>query len=338
MDIYLFTATFIYAVVNIILKMVFFDIFKNRESLLRIMANLLEKLPESAKNDSAVSKYISDILNGIKSGNVGGITHKIDIIVERFGQIKHERPFEAPEQDIKNIRLINERLKKKETKGAKPESEQGISPIRLAIATIFTSLRVRGRGIIFTIDVAKRLGFDLKSWFKERAKLGMETGVLEIGCGEGHALDDLKRLGGNHVKTYGIDLEPWTKWHARGIDNYIQGDALKVKFPKADFIFSFYALGYIGHPNLMVEKIAEALKSGGKAVLHFNTRWGGYQTLLPGAEKYFDGLRQQGITRTPNTRVKVIWFDPQKVWRGWRDIRGDWVIGGDWFVLIEKAG
>ncbi len=92
--------------------------------------------------------------------------------------------------------------------------------------------------------------------------------VLDIGCGDGGFLADLKKQFDEQVHTIGIDLIA----APRNPDEMITGDALTVKFPKdIDFVFSFRTLHEIGEPEKMVGKIYESLTEGGKAFLSFRT-------------------------------------------------------------------
>jgi ubiquinone/menaquinone biosynthesis C-methylase UbiE len=98
--------------------------------------------------------------------------------------------------------------------------------------------------------------------------------VLEIGVGNGYLLKDVKeRFRQNVIQTIGVDItDEFIQADTRKfIDRMIVGDALRLPFPKADVIISVYTLSYIGHPDYMLKKIAEALKPGGEAFLHLST-------------------------------------------------------------------
>lgn len=92
--------------------------------------------------------------------------------------------------------------------------------------------------------------------------------VMDLGCGNGGFLADLKKKFDESVHTIGADLlapenEP---------DELVLGDALEQPFPKdVDFIFSFRSLHEIGEPEKLIKKIYESLADGGKAFLSFRT-------------------------------------------------------------------
>ena len=92
--------------------------------------------------------------------------------------------------------------------------------------------------------------------------------VLDIGCGNGGFLADLKKIFDEHIHTIGADL--LAPEHAP--DQLVLGDALEAEFPKdLDFVFSFRSLHEIGGPQKMVEKIYASLADGGRAYLSFRT-------------------------------------------------------------------
>lgn len=89
--------------------------------------------------------------------------------------------------------------------------------------------------------------------------------VLDIGCGEGNALKELKKLYREKVYTTGIDLvKPES---IEGIDSFIEGNALEEEFGEQDIVVSFRALHEIGSLEEISEKTAECLKERGIAVL-----------------------------------------------------------------------
>ncbi len=101
-------------------------------------------------------------------------------------------------------------------------------------------------------------------------KLGQKplVRVMDIGCGDGGFLLDIKGIFGERVHTIGIDLLAPEKEP----DEAIVGDCLEVPFPKeADFVFSFRSLHEIGEPEKIVGKVHAALAPGGKAFLSFRT-------------------------------------------------------------------
>ncbi len=92
--------------------------------------------------------------------------------------------------------------------------------------------------------------------------------VMDLGCGNGGFLADLKKTFDEEVHTVGVDLLAAEKMPGK----MIIGDALEAEFPfEADFVFSFRSLHEIGEPEKMAEKIYSCLAEGGKAFLSFRT-------------------------------------------------------------------
>ena len=101
---------------------------------------------------------------------------------------------------------------------------------------------------------------------EEALKKQKTVKILDVGCGEGQALAELKEKFGKQVKVCGIDLLP----AKASLDEMVVGDALKKEWPKGcDLIISFRALHEIGNPEKVLEKAEKALIIGGKAILLF---------------------------------------------------------------------
>ncbi|MFH0714872.1 MAG: class I SAM-dependent methyltransferase [Candidatus Diapherotrites archaeon] len=101
---------------------------------------------------------------------------------------------------------------------------------------------------------------------KARLKTDPLVCIMDIGCGEGNALKELKQKFKDSVHVTGVDLVRPEK--LEGLDEFIRGDALNERLPeKQDIIVSFRALHEIGHVEEMGKKIARCLGEGGVAVL-----------------------------------------------------------------------
>jgi len=88
--------------------------------------------------------------------------------------------------------------------------------------------------------------------------------VLDLGCGNAGALNDLKKLYGARVSVKGIDLEK----PEFNIDEFVQGNFLEAKLPqKNDLVFSFRALHESGEIEKMVSRTEQSLAPLGKALL-----------------------------------------------------------------------
>ncbi len=116
----------------------------------------------------------------------------------------------------------------------------------------------------------KNMGFkeSIVELVNRRLKEKTKVVVLDIGCGNGGFLSDLKDIFKEKVEAVGVDLlAPMKK-----PDKMIIGDALEVDFPKGvDLAFSFRALHEIGSPEKIVSKTYDCLAKNGKAFLSFRT-------------------------------------------------------------------
>jgi SAM-dependent methyltransferase len=91
--------------------------------------------------------------------------------------------------------------------------------------------------------------------------------VLDIGCGTGGALSELKERFTERVETLGVDLLPCQDTR---VDQCIAGDAWTVPFPPdCGVVFSFRALHEIGHSADLVSKVCASLSDNGTALLSF---------------------------------------------------------------------
>ncbi len=95
--------------------------------------------------------------------------------------------------------------------------------------------------------------------------------ILDVGCGNGNALAELKQLFGEKVYTLGIDLiPPDTK---ENVDEFLEGDIHEVPIPhECDLILSFRALHEMGNLSKLIPKLARSLAHGGRAYLWIRMR------------------------------------------------------------------
>lgn len=95
--------------------------------------------------------------------------------------------------------------------------------------------------------------------------------ILDIGCGNGQAMHELKQHVGSLVHTMGIDLLPLAD--PTMIDEFTQGDVLQVPFPTdCHLIVSFRALHEIGNFAELLPRIAQSVAHGGRAYLWIRVR------------------------------------------------------------------
>lgn len=93
--------------------------------------------------------------------------------------------------------------------------------------------------------------------------------VLDLGCGNGQALVELKAQFGKRVHVCGIDLLPC----ASKLDEFIQGDAIEWEWPRhQDLILCFRAAHEMGNVSKFLTKILANLTQGGKAFAWIRTK------------------------------------------------------------------
>lgn len=180
---------------------------------------------------------------------------------------------------------------------------------------------IRDRSYYEYCGLEKHFGFDMVVFLKNVAKAHKPI-VTEIGGGKGNTIKDLT----TDMRKENIDII------TRNIE--LPKDALKVTFPKSHLILSQWALGYIGHPNFMTRKIAEALEPGGIALLHFNKKhlnrsgnevdlenWSPFLDRLVKAKERLENCKVRGYKLRENVASGLYQF-----------------LKGDYFVLIRKLG
>ncbi|MCH7902395.1 class I SAM-dependent methyltransferase [archaeon] len=116
----------------------------------------------------------------------------------------------------------------------------------------------------------KNMGFgdSIEKLIEKKLEEKVFVRVMDLGCGNGGFLEDLKKQFQESIHTIGVDLLTAEKKP----DEMIMGDALSSKFPKnLDFVFSFKTLHEIGEPEKIVEKVYASLADKGKAFLSFRT-------------------------------------------------------------------
>ncbi|MFH1586837.1 MAG: hypothetical protein ABID38_03205 [Candidatus Diapherotrites archaeon] len=118
-------------------------------------------------------------------------------------------------------------------------------------------------------------GKSAESEIRRILKFKRKARVFEICPGQAQALTELKLMFGDRIHTIAIDKEvPQAK---ATIDEFRKGEVLEFEFPKnCDLIFSLRSLGFVGSPEVIVEKAIKSLAPGGVAYLDFPIRsgWG----------------------------------------------------------------
>lgn len=103
----------------------------------------------------------------------------------------------------------------------------------------------------------------------ERLEYHSVCRILDIGCGDGGALFELKKAFQSRVHTIGIDLRP----ASFVLDEFIHANARDIPFPsKLSLILSFRALHEIGQIEKVLHKISQAMDSESLAILSIRSR------------------------------------------------------------------
>lgn len=191
----------------------------------------------------------------------------------------------------------------------------------------------RDRGLSDYARLEKQFGFNILGFMKQKALSGKAV-ATEIGAGRANTLVALRDGFGKakrNAVTFNIDVAGSRIFQAlRGI-RLLKGDALRIaskaKIPKSDLIISIWALEYIGHPDYMARKIAEALKPGGVAVLHFGIAnpFSLESMELNNWSPYLDNLAR-GKEKLSGCEAKV-YVVPED---------DEYFMRGDYFVMLRK--
>lgn len=115
--------------------------------------------------------------------------------------------------------------------------------------------------------------------------------VLEIGCGEGRVLMELRKLFSN-IEIYGINKKPWAAMRGESslkrtgtyynifgreeikevklpkVSFYDAGNGLRFKDNYFDLVISQVAIQYIKRKDILLEEVWRVMKKNGKAFLH----------------------------------------------------------------------
>jgi ubiquinone/menaquinone biosynthesis C-methylase UbiE len=142
-------------------------------------------------------------------------------------------------------------------------------------------------------DELRRLGFQHQVWAGyaaaswERGGFGPGSHVLDLGCGPGYATLDLARLVGVAGRVTGVDVSPRFVAHlqaraaAHGLANVsaqVQDvEALDLPAGHFDGAYARWVLTFVRRPDAVVAGAANALKPGGRLVVHDYSKYDGVQ-------------------------------------------------------------
>lgn len=137
-----------------------------------------------------------------------------------------------------------------------------------------------------------RFSKELQKDITKRVRTSKQVKVVEIGCGEGRVLMELKKQFPS-LELYGINKKPWpamkgisslrrtgvyyeifTKEELKNIKlpkiSFYDASKLKFKSNSVDIIYSQVAIHYVQRKDLLLEEVWRVLKPGGIAFLHID--------------------------------------------------------------------
>tara|TARA_R100000935_G_scaffold13736_5_gene27659 strand:+ start:84664 stop:85479 length:816 start_codon:yes stop_codon:yes gene_type:complete len=147
-----------------------------------------------------------------------------------------------------------------------------------------------------------RLGIQHQIWATEAQKgwnlADFKAGqtILDLGCGPGFCSKELAYIVGESGKVLGVDLDEGYIQHLTQVADlyHLNMDGICSDFNdlqllnySLDGMYCRWALAWIPNPKEVLQKVYDALKPGGKMVLHEYYDWSTHQTepQLPGLNK-----------------------------------------------------
>ncbi|MBI2666679.1 methyltransferase domain-containing protein [Candidatus Woesearchaeota archaeon] len=147
------------------------------------------------------------------------------------------------------------------------------------------------------VDFNKKFGkYIVQKTIQKALSQQKNVRVLEIGCGEGRVLMELRKLFPD-IELHGINRKPWAAMQgqrslpktARHYGIFTPSelkkislpqihfyDAQELKFPKNyfDLVISQVSIQYVARKDLLLQEVWRTLKLGGKALLNIDARAG----------------------------------------------------------------
>ena len=179
----------------------------------------------------------------------------------------------------------------------------------------------------------ERLGLQHRVWRSRVtdcwARAGITVGkkVLDVGAGPGYASIDLAQIVGHEGKVLALELSDRfvetgrARAQAVGLENveFSQCDLVNDQISDANFDFAWcrWVMSFVSDPSVVIGKVANALKTGGKFVLHEYLEYGTWGFIPPRPEQ----TAFQELTM-----------------KNWRDAGGEPNIGFQLPKLLAEAG
>lgn len=182
-------------------------------------------------------------------------------------------------------------------------------------------------------DELARLGFQHRVWSAQAARVWERAGfapghwILDVGCGPGYASFDMARIVGDAGRVHGVDASERFVAHlleqaaARGLPSVTAevGDLTHLALPADTFdgAYARWVLCFIADPDAVIERVAGALKPGGRFAVQ-------------------DYLRYDGVMVAPEDPAFERVFGA--VVEAWRAAGGDTRFGARLPALLERHG
>jgi len=140
----------------------------------------------------------------------------------------------------------------------------------------------------------------LQGWQKAGIRFG--ASVLDVGCGPGYATQDLLNIVGATGKVVGVERSHQfienckQKFSDYENADFHELDLMLDEIPVSGFDFAWcrWVACFVNNPKLLVNKIAKALKPGGKVIFHEYINYDGWRVLPP--NKYHKEFKQSVIS------------------------------------------
>lgn len=141
----------------------------------------------------------------------------------------------------------------------------------------------------------ERLGLQHTVWqphvFEAWQTAGITVGssVLDVGCGPGYATKDLLNIVGKTGKVTGVERSHQfvenckKKFESTENVSFYEMDLMEDEIVVKNFDFAWcrWVACFVNNPKLLVKKIGDALKPGGKVIFHEYINYQGWRVLPP---------------------------------------------------------
>ncbi len=172
----------------------------------------------------------------------------------------------------------------------------------------------------------------------QQASAPESQAVLEVGCGSGAILGEMREF--FHTAVFGIDIDLGILRFARSLNQEYQvgcADGLHLPFLKAAFSMTcchFYLL-WVTHPLQAVREMARVTRPGGYIIAAAEPDYGGRidypEELAEPGRLQGEALRKQGADPMAGRKIKAVFHQA-----GLRNVQAG-VLGGEWGEAPEPG-